>query len=343
MRKPGGGVALKKLIHVNPCKSVSYLLLKGLMNPSNVLFKMGIFLTCGLALLAACGEKSAEKPHQPVTVESPAQAPKVKPVTLKGDDVVLARVNGEPITQYDLEESIRSTLGEFAGSRLDEGGRRRVLESLVASRAMAQIQESELSERDKAELEKKVRVYREQLLVKQYLARHAPPEPVTAERIREFYESHPEQFGGRTVRAYEMIVSGRELKREERDGLIAVLGDAPEKKDWKKWCEVLKGQGYPVEFRRGEIAQTVLHPKLRQLMAAIKKGETSRVSFIEGRSYVVRIVEEKKTAPRPLGQVSGEIRKTLQTVELKESVREASREALERAQVVYEGREQARK
>ena len=283
------------------------------------------------AVLMACGEKPAGESSKKDSSQ---------PVTLEGDNVVLVRVNGSEITRYDLEQTIRSTLGRYSESRLDRAARRKVLESMVASRAIAQAQETELSEKDRSAIDKKVQAYREELLVMQYLSRHAPPQPVTQEMVREYYESHPEQFGRKTIRTYEMITSNRSLKGGERDRLLAVLRDAAQKKEWKGWVTALERQGYPVAFRQGQITEKILHPQLQLLMESLRKGETSNLVFVKGSPYVVRIVKEEKIPPRPLSEVSGQIRKSLVPVQLKKAVKQAAAEVLKTAEVVYEDSQQ---
>ncbi len=289
------------------------------MKLTRVTFTISLIFLSGL--LTACGDKPAEK---------------AKPVVLEGENIVLARVNGSAITKYDLEQTIRKTLGRRSAGMLDESGRQKVLESLVASRAIAQVQELDLSPKDKAAIEKKVQAYRDELLVMRYLAKHAPPQPVTQEMVREYYESHPERFGGKTIRSYEMIASKRSLKAEERDALIKILSKPGEKKDWKKWIKKLQKQGYPVAFRRGEVSEKILHQKLRELMRPLKKGEASQLTFVKGMAYIVRIVDEKKIPPRPLREVSAEIRRSLAPVQLKKAVKKASDEVLGKAEVSYE-------
>jgi hypothetical protein len=282
--------------------------------------------------LLACTESNNREVQAPSEPPQPA-APKV---VLEGDDVVLARVAGDPITRYDLEQTIRSTLGASSAGRLDEAGRQKVLESLVASRAIAQSQEADLSAEDQAILAKKLRAYREQLLVKQYLARQAAPQPVTGEMVRKYYQAHPERFGARTIRTYEMLAGRKKLNAKERDALMQVLKSAAENKDWQQWAKNLQDQGYPIDYRRGRAAEKVLHPRLQQLMQPLKKGQASQLTFIEGTAYTVRILEEKQIGPRPLNQVSAEIRKALVPVQLKKSVKLASRQVLAKSEVVYE-------
>jgi len=93
-------------------------------------------------------------------------------VLLDGDDDVLAQVNGAPVTRYDLERTIAETLNEDAIHQLDEDGRRRALESVVASRAIARAREAELEPAAREALERKVVRYWEKFLVWQYLHAH---------------------------------------------------------------------------------------------------------------------------------------------------------------------------
>jgi len=291
------------------------------------------FLLFVSAVVPACSESKKMEAQAP---PKPAAEPPVQKVVLEGDDIVLARVNGSPITRYDLEQTIQTTLGAATAGRLDEAGRRKVLESLVASRAIAQSRQAEMTPEDQAVLDKKVGAYREQLLVKQYLARKAAPQPVTGEMVRKYYQAHPERFGARTIRTYEMLAGKRKTRTAERDALIRALSPAAEKKDWQQWVAELQGKGYPIEYRRGRVAEKILHPRLHQLMQPLKKGETSQLTFVDGTAYTVRIMDDKHMAARPLNEVSAEIRKALVPVQLKKAVKLASEQVLESADVVYE-------
>ncbi len=274
-------------------------------------------------LMVACTEKSDQATTEP------------KPGNLKGDDVILASVNDSPITKYDLNQTIRSTLGRSSASKLDEEGRKKVLESLVASRAIAQVQEKALTPKETAALEKKINSYREKLLVKQHLAKNVPLQPVTQEMIQKYYRDHPEKFGEKKTRTYEMIVSQENLEIKARDGLIKALKNPQEKKDWAKWVKDLKKNNHEVSYRKGQLSDKILNSKLRNLMASLKMGDTSSLTFIRGMVYIVRIRDEKQIPPRPLKDVSGQIRKTLSPIQIKKAVKQASEDVLEEVNVVY--------
>jgi hypothetical protein len=293
-----------------------------------------LFVTCILAIVFSALLMGCQESQTPP--EESNQDPKTLEVLLEGDDVVLAKVNGSAITGYDLEMAITTTLGEQSAARLDDSGRRKVLESLVAARAIAQNQEATLTFEERAVLGKKVAAYEEQLLVKQYLAVNASPEPVTQEMVRGYYNAHPERFGGKTIRRYEMITSDRKLKSAERDRLMTALTGPAEKADWGQWVNMLQQQGHPVVYRQGQAAEKALNPRLRQVMGNLKKDEASNLVFIQGDVYVVRILEEQTIAPRPLSEVSAQIRKALLPVQLKKAVKQASEKVLATTDVVYE-------
>jgi hypothetical protein len=200
---------------------------------------------------------------------------------------------------------------------------------------MALAREKVMTPEEKAALEKKTAAYREEILVKQYLSTQTVPEPVTQEMVEKYYNAHPEQFGGKTLRTYEMIMSTGDMTQGERDKLMTALGDADGIEDWQEYVDILQSRGYPVAFRQGKAAETLLHPELKQIMSSLQKGDVSNLSFIQGTAYLVKIVKEEKISPRPLREVSAEIRKALVPVQLKKAVKHASTQVLETAEVVY--------
>ena len=154
--------------------------------------------------------------------------------------------------------------------------------------------------------------------------------------VRAYYEEHPARFGARTIRSYEILSGNRKLDVAERDALLEELKGAAAMTDWEQWAHTLQGRGYPVSWRRGQVDEKLLQPQLRELMRPLKKGQFSPVSFVDGRVTIVRIVDEKHTPPRPLTEVSAEIRKILLPVQLKKAVKQASEQVLQTVEVVYE-------
>ena len=131
-------------------------------------------------------------------------------------DRLLASVNESPITQAQLDQSLERTFGSDA-REVDSETRRKVLESLVTSRAIALQSERELDAAFKQDLERRVSAYREELLVKRFLAKHAPPQPVSKEQIEAYYRQYPQRFGGYTRRRFELLASEGSLSGRERE------------------------------------------------------------------------------------------------------------------------------
>ncbi|MDA8140786.1 MAG: peptidyl-prolyl cis-trans isomerase [Desulfobacteraceae bacterium] len=252
-----------------------------------------------------------------------------------GEDKVLARINGSAITQLDLNLSIESTLGSQGGAMLDDKGRHSLLESLVAARAIAQVQEKALSPEQNKALEKKVAAYREQLLVKMYLAKNTQSEPVTQQMVQEYYDGHLEQFGGATVRAFEMITTQGAMTDAVRDQLLSAMTDASKISDWPAAVERLKKKGVPAVYSKASSDVKILEPKLREIIAKLSAGQTSDPTFISGQFYIVRVTGDTRIAARPLNEVSSEIRKILLPVQLKKATKQASDQVLGKAKVEY--------
>jgi hypothetical protein len=254
---------------------------------------------------------------------------------LPGDDTILAQVNGSAITRYDLDQAVQSTLGPQGAKALDEQGRRKMLESLAAARAISQVQDKALSADQAAQLDKTIAAYREQLLVRMYLAQNTPAEPVTARMVEDYYARHPEQFGAKTIRTYEIIRTEGTLTDTERDKLLSALARPAKIKDWSAKTDALRKAGLPVIYSKSASDAKILNPQLRDLMAPLTAGRTSDPTLINGVFYVVRILDEKHIAARPLKDVSAQIRKTLMPVQLKKAVKQASDKVLENATVEY--------
>jgi hypothetical protein len=265
----------------------------------------------------------------------PGCGDKKEKVNLPGDSEVLATVNGSAISRFDLDLSIETLMGREGAAKSDAAGRKKILESLVMGRAIAQSSEKDIPAEDLTVIDRKTAAYREKLLIRQYLAQNAPPQPVTQEMVRDYYLGHLDEFGAKKERIYEMISSKRPLKAEERNTLLEKLQKPGEKKDWRKWVEELRKQGYPLAYRQGAVVEKILHPQLRNMMESLKKGESSPLTFIKDLCYLVKIVEEKEQPARPLKEVSGQIRKMLVPLQLKKSIDQASRDVLQKAEVEY--------
>jgi len=103
----------------------------------------------------------------------------------------LATVNGEAITQDDIDFMITRT---FSGSEqlfFNDEMQAKILDSLIRL--------SDIKNRTKA--------FEEELFVKEYLTEFATPEPVSSKMVQDYYQQYPEEFGGGESREFEMLAT----------------------------------------------------------------------------------------------------------------------------------------
>jgi hypothetical protein len=255
---------------------------------------------------------------------------------LPGDERVLARVGDSKITQYDVQASIERTFGAEQGRQLGADVQKSVLDSLVLSRAIAQARLAELDRPELLALQRKVDVYRDELLVKEYLAKHHPSEQVSDTQAERYYREHPDRFGASDTKRFELVGSDRELSASEREVALKALAEADSEKDWANWTKGLRAKGLPFAFSSGRGNEGVLHAQLTGAVDALRVGEVSPVIFVQGRAYVARVVGADPVAPVPFERVKAQIREALAPRQVKGSLEAAGKVVLPRAHVAYE-------
>lgn len=299
------------------------------MRRSRLFYITGVFLLA--FLVAGCKDKPTEEKSetapQKQTIE---QTPAI-------EAEVLATVNGSPVTRSELEQALVRMVGEEAASTLEDQARKKVLESLVMSRAISQAREKELTADEKQHLEREVNAYREQLLTRQYIAAHGTPQPHSTEEVEQYYRDHPERFGAQIVKKYEMVTCKRPLSPAEKDELLQILEQSEQnkQKDWRMWATDLAAQGYPVVYRQGSGDEKLLHIKLSKLLSSLTMEQKPQLLFIREIPYLVRLEAVEKTPPQPFDQVAGRIRKILARQQVRKTVEEVSKEVLAGADVKY--------
>jgi hypothetical protein len=253
-------------------------------------------------------------------------------------DRVLATVNGSRITQAELEQAVKRATGADL-QHVDPALQRNILETMVLSRLIARQAERKLGDDKRRELEIQASMHRDDLYVRAYLQEFAPPQPLTAEMIRGYYEKHPEQFGGGRVQQYEMLAGVTNNDESKRQRLMQAFAKAAQVKDWRRHAGQLLQQGLPLRYSRGESRDRVLHERLKQAMASLQKGETSPVVLVDGDPYLIRVTEVQNAEPRPLAEVSSDIRRMLVPQQLKEALDKVSGELMKSADIKYTEKE----
>jgi hypothetical protein len=247
----------------------------------------------------------------------------------------LVTVDKTPITRAQLELTIERTLGESAPLYANEEVERKILESLVSSRAMALLAERELDASEREQLDLKAQAYREELLVRHYLEQHANPEPVTNEQVADYYGRHQDEFGGGVEKSFEIIASDQDLEPAQRTELITLLsGPQVQGKDWQKRVADWRQAGKPLQYRQSRLKLELLEQPLRSLVEPTAAGSIAPL-YVDGQLLLVRVTAEQKLPAKPLAEVSGQIREMLAPQALKQVVKSLSSEALKAVDVQY--------
>ncbi|WP_435104207.1 peptidyl-prolyl cis-trans isomerase [Arhodomonas sp. AD133] len=250
---------------------------------------------------------------------------------------VLAHVDGTDITAVDLELAVGRLLDGRSTNELDRSTREKVLRSLVRARVIANHQAARLGEADRAELERKVAAYREDLLMKRFLRDEVTAEPVTEEMMREYYDRHPERFGARTVRTYELLTTREEVLPASRDEVLDRLKTLGRTGDWAAAADSISVGGPALRYRQVALDDATVAPRLRKLLRSIEGDERSSITFIRGRPYIARVAAVENIPPQPLSEVRGQLRRALAPVRVKAALQEASAPLIEAADIEYAG------
>lgn len=276
-----------------------------------------VFIIAAMLLSIAC---SKEKPKKPV---------------LLGEDKVLAMVNGAKVTAYDLELRIKGELEQHMGGKPNKATRKKILDALVQTKLLSQVQEKKLSNKEAAQLEKLVSAYREKLLVKMYLNKSPLLKKVSDEEIRAYYETHQEEFGASSSIRYEMLMTQRSLAGSERKAVLEKLQTAEEQNDWRAWAQAQNSDDFPVVYRRGTSNADSLQRQLRNVVMKLDEGKVSAVTLIKGQAYLLRAVAVQRITPTPLPKVAPRIRTVLETYRTKEALEKAIEKEMKDAKVKY--------
>lgn len=256
----------------------------------------------------------------------------------KSTATVLAKVNDEAITDADVDFTIERSFDRAYITSADAELQQKILDSLIASRAIKQLVLKELSPEEIAKIKNLSKAYEEELYVKEYLQRHVTPAPVTAEMVQDYYTKHPEEFGAETIRDFELLKAPATLDEKQRDALLKKVGAIRGATNWpgsaSLWQTELK-----LQFQQGRNKAGLLNKTLEQKIGTLKQGETSDAFYIDGELHLVRVTNVVQSAPKSLAEVSGDIRKRLAPLMLRDAVKKASEEARTKVKIVLTERD----
>ncbi|MBL4672210.1 MAG: peptidyl-prolyl cis-trans isomerase [Arenicella sp.] len=275
------------------------------------------YLVLTLLLLGAC---TADKPDVSIKLDSdPANK-------------VLATVGGEAITQGDVDFMLKRTFANAHQLPVDAQVQHNVLQSLVAAKAMKLSIQKDLSDKDLLTIRNKVKTYEEELYFKEYLIKNTTPEPASNQMVLDYYERHPEEFGAKQQRSFELLKTRRKPSTEKRDALISQISSIKTDRDWQ---QLAKDSELELVYQRGSALSGLLDKSLEDSLTKLDQGDSSEIIFIKGIPHILRLNNITELAPKPLSSVSADIRKKLAANQLKKAVKIASEKAVKLADVEF--------
>lgn len=287
-----------------------------------------------LLTLAACTTDDKDDNN---AVESQANSTPILGV-LNGEEDLLATVNGSPIGRDDLAVYTSRTIGSSYAGLTDNKIEERILQSLVASRAIAQAQLKLMANDDINLLEKRVAQFREELLVKRYLLDNADPHSISDAEIKHYYEQNIAEFNGQQEHRYELLTVPKLDYKKAPKAAMDLLSHAKTESEWAAYVlsdEVTQNAGPKLQHN---ILNTIGSDNLSQVetaVTALAVGKMSRIILENGSPYIVRLLDIKQKPAKTLVQARAEISKRLLPASIKKSVKSISEQVLAESTVIY--------
>ncbi|AWB66254.1 hypothetical protein C2869_07335 [Saccharobesus litoralis] len=244
------------------------------------------FASLSVCLLAACSKQQTE---QAVV------------------DPVVATVNGSNILQSQLDFELERTLSNVPDIFVDERVKGRVLDSLVLSQLMAQLQSSGMDESELSELDKEVAAFRQKKLVERYIRNHVEASPVTKQQVQDYYQNNLDEFGQKDIKFWRRIRVEGATNHPEAQNIAKTLSAVASSSHFKQ--VTLAGVNFVVT--EGTNEQDNLSPTFAKLLNATNSGQISDLQIDGNAMYRLAVTKTYLQPAKPLNQVKREIQKRL--------------------------------
>ena len=248
---------------------------------------------------------------------------------------LLATIDDREIHEQELQSLLVDMFGEYRASTMDEASRKRALQSLISSYALAKKATTELTAINLSEIDMKAMRYRQNLLINGYMKTKIDPASLSHAHIKKYYEKNLSKFGMATVKQYQILTTQNKLPEELRDKYMSLVSSNRKSGGLENINAALKQQGFDVQLQTANLNKELLDERLYQFINAQKLNTLSELTFINGKSYLIKIVAEKVLPAKPLAEVSDLIRKSLLLEQLRDAIKIQSESVLAESNVVY--------
>ncbi len=271
-------------------------------------------LLAGTVLLAACQQPSSDITSGSTTETAAERAPdhgRMVVVDRPDHSPVLARVDGQPITQALLE-----AYAEERGIRLtNKADMQRALDNIIDLMVMAQ-QARQKELHNKLRFQQRLAIKEDTLLSNQLLGVWVKQHPISEEEIRREYQRQVERAGTHQFRLHHILLRTAEEAQQVMEQLAGGRHFSDIVRDFKQVEGAEAGE-------LGWVDKSQLPPPLAEAVEKMQTGQVSPQPVQSRFGWHVLYLEDVRDRPVPeLDQVREGIRKVLYRQRAEEYMKE---------------------
>jgi peptidyl-prolyl cis-trans isomerase C len=222
------------------------------------------------------------------------------------EDKILAQVNGEVITQEDINMVIKNANPQQAQQLHTEQGRQRLLNELI-NQKLFYLDALEQGLEESKEFKESLQRVRNNLLSQYAIKNLLENIGVEDSEVEEFYNQNKDRFKKpESVQASHILVKEEEKAEEILDQLKEGLAFAEAAKKYSTCPSKARG-GDLGEFTRGKMV-----PEFEQAAFAMEEGEVSNEPVKTQFGYhIIKVTAKNEAASSPLEEVKAQVEQQL--------------------------------
>ena len=238
---------------------------------------------------------------------------------------ILASVNGNPITEADVEAMVAAFM-QHGQNVNNEQGRKMVLEQLISKKLLLLDAQKNLFEYD-AEFKKELEMVKNDLLVNFVMKKTMEKVNVTDDEVKEYYEKNKENLvEGEKVGASHILVDSEEKANEllaKINGKEVSFEDAARA---ESSCPSSENGGNLGEFTRGQMV-----PEFDEACFSMSVGEIKGPVKTQFGYHLIKLNSKSEAKPMEFDAIKDQLKGSL----LQEKQQDAYKSKLNQLQILY--------
>ena len=230
----------------------------------------------------------------------------------RGDQKVLAKVGSGVVTRGEFEEYLKNLPPQMQEKARTPEGAREFLNTLVDRELLYQKAKAEGLDKN-PDIKKKVEMYRQKLLAQELIKSKITPPAAADAEARQYYEAHPEEFGGGSmVKAQQILISWKQKDARTRAQEVYKKLKTG-KEDFAKLAQ--KYSDDPGTASRGGdmgwVSPGVINPAMEKSVFALNKGQISDPIETDLGIHILKAVDKQARPAKPYELVRNDIQQKL--------------------------------